>query len=187
MTPSRLFAVGRADAHVIECAEFDSPFQRYITDVAHDSSVTHDTRYAAWEFGGRSWCQGAVQEIVLLPKTEVGAKAKLRRRERPSTGQSEEALWFRCRFRRQFQPSAMKVPFSEAGLRGSDFRFPASTVPFSEAARHETQDWRSKAAQGFGWGFRDTYITFTRTSAAERRPILAGYEFKRAGRLHTMA
>ena len=39
-----------------------------------------------------------------------------------------------------------------------------------------------EAAQGFGWGVRDTYITFVRTSAAERRPFLARYEFE--GRLY---
>ena len=118
--------------HAVECGESDRPFQLYITGVAHDSGVTHDTRYAAWEFGGRSWCQGAVQEIELVPKTEVGADPKLNRDERPPTGQLEEALWFRCRFRRRFQFAASKVPFSESGLREGDFRFTATKVPFSE-------------------------------------------------------
>ena len=60
--------------------------------------------------------------------------------ERPPTGQSEETLWFRSAFRPRFQLPAMKVPFSEAGLRGSDFRFAASRVPFSEAAHYEALD-----------------------------------------------
>ena len=93
-----------------------------------------DTRYDVWEFGGRSRCQGAVQEIELVPKTEVGADPKLNRGGRPPTGQLGEALCFRCRFRRQFQSSAMKVPFSEPGLREGDFRFPATKVPFSEVS-----------------------------------------------------
>ena len=91
-----------------------------------------DTRYDVWESGSCSWCQGAVQEIELVPKTEVGGMLKLNRGERPPTGQSEEALWFRCRFRRQFQSSATKVPFSEAGLREGDFRLATTKVPFSE-------------------------------------------------------
>ena len=60
------------------------------------------------------------------------AKAKLSRRERPPTGQSEETLWFRCWFRRRFQLPASEVPFSEVGFRGNDFRLAASRVPFSE-------------------------------------------------------
>ena len=60
----------RGCAPAFECVEFDSPCQPHITGVAHDSGDTHDTRYDAWEFGGRSWCQGAVQEITLVPKTE---------------------------------------------------------------------------------------------------------------------
>ena len=91
-----------------------------------------DTRYDVWGFGRRAGCQGAVQEIELVPKTEVGGMLKLNRGERPSTGQLGEALWFRCSFRRQFQSPATKVPFSEPGLRGSYFRFPASEVPFLE-------------------------------------------------------
>ena len=121
-------------ARAIECGGSDSPFQRHITGVAHDSGVTHDTRFDAWECGGRSWCHGAVQEKALVPKTEVGAGPKLNRGERLPTGQLGEALWFRCRFRRHFQPSATKVPFSEPGLPGADFRLPASKVPFSEVA-----------------------------------------------------
>ena len=66
---------------------------------------------------------------------------KLNRRERLPTGQSEEALWFRCWFRHQFRFPATKVPFSEAGFRDGEFRFAAMKVPFSEAARHETRDW----------------------------------------------
>ena len=99
-----------------------------------DSGDTHDTRYDVWKSGGCSWCQGAVQEIESVPKTEVGEMAKLNRDERPPTGLSEEALWFRCWFRRQFQSSATKVPFSEVGVWGSGFRLAASKVPFSEVA-----------------------------------------------------
>ncbi len=109
-----------------ECGEAEDPFQRHIT------GVTYDTRYDAWESGRRSWCQGAVQEIELVPKTEVGEILKLNRGDRPPTGQSEEALRFRCWFRRQFQSSVTKVPFSEAGLREGDFRLVATEVPFSE-------------------------------------------------------
>ena len=96
---------GRAKTLAIECEETENLFQRDIT------GVTHDPRYGAWEFKRRSWCQGAVQEIELVPKTEVGADLKLNRGERPPTGQSGEALWFRCRFRRRFQFAASKVPF----------------------------------------------------------------------------
>ncbi len=42
-----------------------------------------DTRYDVWGLGGRSCCQGAVQEIELVPKTEVGADPKLNRGGRP--------------------------------------------------------------------------------------------------------
>ena len=58
---------GRAKTLAIECEETENLFQRAIT------GVTHDPRYDVWEFKGRSWCQGAVQEIELVPKTEVGA------------------------------------------------------------------------------------------------------------------
>ncbi len=102
--------------------------------VVHDSGVTRDTRYDGWESEGLSWCHGAVQENGLVPKTEVGGMLKLIRGERPPTGLSEEALRFRCSFRRRFQSPATKVPFSEVAPRGSDFRFPASNVPFSEVA-----------------------------------------------------
>ena len=117
VTPSRLFAVGRAEAYAIECAESDSPFQRYITGVVHDSGVTHDTRYDAWEFGGFSWCHGAVQEKDWVPSEGSRTIAKLDRGERPPTGQSEEALWFRCRFRPDETSSATEVP-----LEGSERR-----------------------------------------------------------------
>ena len=86
--------------------------------VTHNGGDTYDTRYDLWESGGCSWCQGAVQEIELVPKKEVGGMLKLNRHERPPTGQSEEALRFRCWFRRQFQSSATKVPFSEVGFGG---------------------------------------------------------------------
>lgn len=57
----------RAENLPIECEETENLFQRDIT------GVTHDPRYDVSEFQGRSWCQGAVQEIELVPKTEVGA------------------------------------------------------------------------------------------------------------------
>ena len=57
----------RAKTLPIECEETENLFQRGIT------GVTHDPRYGAREFKERSWCQGAVQEIELVPKTEVGA------------------------------------------------------------------------------------------------------------------
>ena len=57
---------------------------------------------------------------------------KLNRGERLPTGQSGEAIGFRCWFRRQFQSPATKVPFSESGLREDDFRLAATKVPFSE-------------------------------------------------------
>ena len=63
---------------------------------------------------------GAVQEIELVPKTEVGVEAKLNRGERPPTGQLGEAIRFRCWFRREFQSSARKVPFLEVvGWKGA--------------------------------------------------------------------
>ena len=108
----------------IECEETGNLFQRDIT------GGTHAPRYGVWEFKGHSWCQGAVQEIELVPKTEVGADPKLNRSERPPTGQSREAIRFRCWFRRRFQSTASKVPFSESGLREGDFRFTATKVPF---------------------------------------------------------
>ena len=39
---------------------------------AADPGDTYDTLCDARESGRRSWCQGAVQEIKLVPKTEVG-------------------------------------------------------------------------------------------------------------------
>ena len=96
-----------------------------------------------------------------MPKTEVGGMLKLNRGERPPTGQSEEALWFRCRFRRLFQLPATKVPFSEAGHRGGDFRFPATKVPFSEV--------------GFRRGEREALIG-DKAQAEELTGHLRGYE-----------
>ena len=66
---------------------------------------------------------------------------KLNRGERPPTGQSEEALRFRCWFRRQFQSSATKVPFSEVGVWRTDFRLAASKVPFSEVGFSRGEKW----------------------------------------------
>ena len=41
------------------------------------------SRYDALGFEGSRWCQGAVQGMELVPKTEVGAEAKLSRGEGP--------------------------------------------------------------------------------------------------------
>ena len=88
-----------------------------------------------------SWCQRAVQEIELVPKTEVGGMLKLNRWERLPTGQSEEALRFHSTFRRQFQSSATKVPFSEVGVWRTDFRLAASIVPFWEVGFSRGEKW----------------------------------------------
>ena len=45
-----------------------------------------------WEIRGRLGCQGAVQEMELVPKTEVDGMLKLNRSERPLTGQLREAI-----------------------------------------------------------------------------------------------
>ena len=146
-TPRRLLAVDRAEARSIECGEAEDPLQRHITCVTHDGGDTYDTRYDAWESGGCSWCQGAVQEIELVPKTEVEAEAQPNRGERPPTGQSEEALRFHSRFQRRFQFAATKVPFSEVGVWRTDFRLAASKVPFSEVG-----SWRGSNARGVVFG-----------------------------------
>lgn len=71
-----LLMSGQAENLAIECEETENLFQRDIT------GVTHAPRYDASEFGGCSGCQGAVQEIGLVPKTEVGADPKLKQDER---------------------------------------------------------------------------------------------------------
>ena len=123
VTPRRLLAVGRAVARAIECGESESTFQRHITGVAHD------TRYDVWECGARSWCQGAVQEIELVPSEGSRASTKLDPGGRPRTGQSEEALWFRCRFRSGGTASATRVPSEGSRKSSGGFPPPATKVP----------------------------------------------------------
>ena len=97
---------GQAENLAIECEETENLFQPDVT------GVTHDTRYDAWEFGGCSGCQGAVQEIELVPKTEVGADPKLKRGERP----------LQANRRKQFDSGAGSGPDSSWQLEKFRFR-----------------------------------------------------------------
>ena len=58
-------------------AESHSPVPQHIADVTLYGGDTHDTRYDVWGFGGRSCCQGAVQEMEVVPSEGSRAFAKL--------------------------------------------------------------------------------------------------------------